>query len=84
MNESEQLRKLRKEVKFSLRNLDKLNQLEIENLEEHPDLKRRVKIHVSNKHQNKAVFDDESLVKEFNLLKENNELNLLFEEEEGY
>ena len=84
MNELEQLRKLRNEMKFNFRNLAELEQLEIENFDEHPDLKRRVKIHVSNIRQNKAVFDDENLIKEFNLLKANNELKLLFEEEGGH
>ncbi|RXP64552.1 hypothetical protein EC396_00830 [Lutibacter sp. HS1-25] len=84
MNESEQLKKLRKEVKFSLRNLDELYQLEIENFNEQPDLKRRLKIHVLNKYQGDASFKDKDLLKEFNLLKENNELNLLFVEEGGY
>ena len=84
MRELERLRKLRKEMKFSLSDLEELKQLEIENFDNHPDLKRMIKIHVLNKYQNKAVFEDDSLIKEFNLLKENNELELLFEEGEEY
>jgi hypothetical protein len=77
-----EIERLKKEIKFSLRNLEELKQLEIENFTEQSDLKRRLKIHVSSKYQNEASHEDKDLLKEFNLLKESNELELLFEEGE--
>jgi hypothetical protein len=77
-----EIERLRKEIKFNLRNLEELNQLEIENFTENPDLKRRLKIHIENKYRGDADYEDKGLLKEFNLLKESNELKVLFEEGE--
>lgn len=75
-----ELERLRKQMKFSLRNLEELKQLEIENFDNHPDLKRRIEVYVLSKYESDAILDDKHLLLEFKLLKKTKNLEVLWRE----
>ncbi|MFD0837112.1 hypothetical protein ACFQ0I_15140 [Mariniflexile aquimaris] len=58
--------------------LHDIKNLVIDNIDNHPELKRRLEIYISMTYEENAIFDDKYLLKEFNYLKENNMLNELF------
>jgi len=55
---------------------------EILNLELTPLLKELLKIYVSRVYEENGIYDDYHLIAEYYLLKRNNNLHLLFEEEQ--
>ena len=56
-------------------------EIEINNLEFNPLLKELLIMYVSRMYEECGIYDDEHLLAEYNLLKRNGELHLLFEEE---
>lgn len=60
-------------------NLKNWNNLEIENLNNHPELKRRLKVYCISEYMENAIIDDKHLLMEFKDLRDDNRLTLLFE-----
>jgi hypothetical protein len=61
-------------------NFEKLKNLEIENLADYPDLKRRLEVYITNELDKDAVIDMKHLKMKFNLLKQNDELSELYKD----
>lgn len=55
--------------------------IEITNFENNPKLKVLLIDYMNRIYENEAIYDDDYLLKEYNYLKNNNELDLLFIEE---
>ncbi len=58
-----------------------MTEIEIKDFKYSPALKELLVKYVSRKYEECAMFDDYHLLAEYNLLKDNNNLHLLFEEE---
>ena len=55
--------------------------IEIKDFKFSPTLRRMLVNYIIRMYEEDAILDDEHLLKEYNLLKKNNELHFLFEEE---
>ena len=63
-----------------LKEVEKLDQLEIKNLDNHPDLKRRLIVYVLSEYESDAILDDKHLLLEFKRLKKSENLEVLWRE----
>ncbi|TXD53652.1 hypothetical protein [Polaribacter sp. IC063] len=76
-----ELERLRKEMKLiELTDVKKYEELEVENFDKHPDLKRRLKVYVLSEYESDVILDDKHLLLEFELLKKSKNLEVLWRE----
>jgi hypothetical protein len=77
-NEIEKIRK-----GMNMISLKELKSLKIESLENHPDLRRRLKNYILINYESDAIVDENHLIMEFKLLKQNSKLSELYRGEAG-
>jgi hypothetical protein len=75
------MNKLEKSLQYDKNvNFEKLKNLDIENLADYPDLKRRLEVYISNELGKDAIIDMKHLKMKFNLLRQNDKLTELFKD----